>query len=406
MPKFSYKAITTTGDTISGEIEAESIQMVNNILASRGYIPQKVTGEGGASGGINWEAIQAKLTPIKSPELILFTKQLKTMLRAGVPIMRLLEVLENQTENLKLRQVVQSMNKDIKEGFSLHEAFLKHPKVFSPLYCSMIKAGEASGALPEILERLLFIIEHEHKVKSDLKAALQYPIIVLVLLVVAFIILLTFVIPKFVGIFEKAGVDLPLPTQITLIMYRFLEQYWMVIVFGAVAGVMVLVYYLRTEQGKFVRDSFLMKVPILGSLYVKAAMTRFASIFSILQSSGVAILDSMKILSGAIGNAAISKEFSQITDRLEEGRGIAGPLRSGKYFTPLVINMVAIGEESGNLEEMLQEISEHYDSELEYGMKKLSDAVGPMLTVGLAAVIGFFALAIFLPMWDLTKMVK
>jgi len=406
MPKFSYRAITDTGDTVSGRIEADSIEMVNNILSNRGYIPEKVTGESGVSAGFNLQGIKAKLTPISAPELILFTKQLKTMLRAGVPIMRLLEVLENQTENLNLRQIVQSMNQDIKEGFSLHEAFLKHPKAFSPLYCSMVKAGEASGALPDVLERLLFIIEHEHKVKSDLKAALQYPIIVLVLLVVAFIILLTFVIPKFVGIFERAGVDIPLPTQICLMMYRLLEQYWVLILFGIVAGGMVLFYYLRTEQGKFVRDSFLLKLPILGSLYVKAAMTRFASIFSILQSSGVAILDAMRILSGAIGNAAISREFNQITERLEEGRGIAGPLKSGKYFTPLVINMVAIGEESGNLEEMLHEISEHYDSELEYGMKKLADAVGPILTIGLAAVIGFFALAIFLPMWDLTKMVK
>ncbi len=175
---------------------------------------------------------------------------------------------------------------------------------------------------------------------------------------------------------------------------------------GSVALVALLSYYLRTEQGKFVRDSLLMKLPILGPLYVKAAMSRFASIFSILQSSGVAVLEAMKILSVTIGNTAISREFEKINERLEEGRGIAEPLKSAKYFTPIVINMVAIGEESGSLGEMLSEISEHYDAEVEYAMKSISDAIAPILTVGLAVVVGFFALAIFLPMWDLTKMVK
>jgi type IV pilus assembly protein PilC len=175
---------------------------------------------------------------------------------------------------------------------------------------------------------------------------------------------------------------------------------------GLFALALGLNFYLRTESGKFARDSILMRLPLLGPLFIKAAMSRFASIFSILQSSGVAVLDSIKILSGTIGNAAISREFNQIIEQLGEGRGIAKPLESARYFTPLVVNMVAIGEESGNLEEMLKEISDHYDAELEYAMKKLTEAIGPLLTVSLAAVVGFFSLAIFLPMWDLVKVVK
>ena len=154
------------------------------------------------------------------------------------------------------------------------------------------------------------------------------------------------------------------------------------------------------------RDSLLMQVPVVGPLLIKTAMSRFASIFAILQSSGVGVLDAMKILSDTINNAAISREFDHIKHLLEEGRGISGPLKTAKYFTPMVINMVAIGEESGNLDEMLREVAVHYDTEVEYAMTKLSDAIGPILMVGLAAVVGFFALAIFLPMWDLTKMVK
>jgi type IV pilus assembly protein PilC len=167
-----------------------------------------------------------------------------------------------------------------------------------------------------------------------------------------------------------------------------------------------LAYYLSTEQGKYVRDSFVLKLPIFGPLFVKAAMARFASIFAILYKSGIHVLDSIKILTGTIGNAAISREFERIRGQLEEGRGIAEPLRTAKYFTPMVIDMVAIGEASGKLEDMLREVSAHYDDEVEYATSQLSEAIGPILVVGLAAVVGFFALAIFLPMWDLTKIVR
>lgn len=406
MPKFQYTAITDTGETVSGKIESDSVESASGFLTTRGYIPMTIEAKAQGAGGFSADSIRALLTPIRAPEIILFTKQFKTMLRSGVPIIKLLEVLESQTENPNLHNIIGVMLKDIREGASLYDAFRKHPKAFSPLYCSMVRAGESSGALPEVMERLIYIIEHENRIKSDIKAALQYPVIVTVFLFAAFFILLTFVIPKFVGIFTKAGIDIPLPTQICLVMYHFLLNYWALLIICLAGGGILLYFYLRTDQGKFVRDALFMRIPIVGPLFVKAAMTRFASIFTILQSSGVAILDAMKILSSTIGNAAISKEFDQINERLEEGRGIAGPLKSAKYFPPLVVNMVAIGEESGNLEDMLREISEHYDSELEYAMKKLSDAIGPILTIGLAGVVGFFALAIFLPMWDLTKMVK
>ena len=407
MTKFSYQAINESGSVISGVIEAESADMANSMLSARGYIPSQLTEKGPIStSAMNWQNIKKALSPIKPPDLILFTKQLKTLIQAGIPILRLLQVLENQTENLNLKSIIVTMARDIKEGSSLYDAFKKHPKAFSPLYCSMIHAGESSGALPEILDRLIYIIEHEHKIRSDIKAALQYPLIVVVFLVIAFFVLLTFVIPKFVVIFRSAGLDLPLPTQICMFLYNFLANNWYLLLAAIVVAIVSAVFYLRTDQGKYTRDVMLMHIPVVGPLFIKAAMSRFSSIFSILQSSGVAILDAMKILTTTIGNAAIAREFDLINERLEEGQGIAGPLKSAKYFTPIVINMVAIGEESGNLEEMLSEIAIHYDSELEYAMKKLSDAVGPLLTVGLAAVVGFFALAIFLPMWDLTKMVR
>ncbi|UCH19611.1 MAG: type II secretion system F family protein [Deltaproteobacteria bacterium] len=404
MPKYSYQVITEDGNIASGVLEAESVEAANTILSSRGYIPTEVKED--AAAGITLKSIQDQLTPIKTPDIILFTKQFKTMLRTGVAMLNILQILQDQTENPKLKNVLDTMRQDINEGASLYEAFGKHPKVFSNLYCSMVRAGEASGALPEILERLTYILEHEHKVKSDIKSALQYPIIVVVFLFVAFFVLLTFVIPKFVNIFTNAGLNLPLPTQICMALYNFMANYWYWIVGGAILGIVALISYFRTESGRILRDTSVLEIPIIGPLLLKAAISRFASIFSILHASGVDILDSMDILSGTIGNAAVARELDGIRSRLEEGRGIAEPLRSAKYFTPMLINMVAIGEETGNLHEMLQEVADHYDTEVEYSMHKLSEAIGPMLTIGLAAVVGFFALAIFLPMWDLTTMVK
>jgi len=406
MPKFSYQAITETGATTSGEIEADSLEVANNMLASRGYIPTRVRAEQPALSGLQMSKIREQLSPVKAPELILFTKQFKTMINAGVNMMNMLEILEEQTENPKLRAILGKMHQDIKEGASLYDAFSKHPKVFSPLYCSMIQAGEASGALPEVLDRLIYIIEHEHQVKSDIKSAMTYPLIVVVFLFAAFLVLITQVIPKFVNIFNNAGLVLPLPTKICLLIYSFLSNYWYLLLGGTVVVAVFLFYYLKTNQGKLVRDTVLMQVPLIGPLFVKSAISRFASIFSILQASGVDVLDSMDILSGTIGNAAIGGELHSLKESLAEGRGIAGPLGQTKYFTPMLINMVAIGEESGNLENMLRDVAEHYDTEVEYSMKKLSEAIGPLLTVGLAAVVGFFALAIFLPMWDLTLMAK
>lgn len=404
MPIYSYQAINESGSTVTGEIEADSTDMANNILAARGYLPSRVVEKGQIVPSAFAKKLKERFTFIKPPELILFTKQFKTLIRAGIPILKIFKVIENQTENVLLKNIILTISQDVEEGSSIHDAFRKHPKAFSPLYCSMLRAGEASGALPEILERLIYILEHEHKVKSEIRSALSYPIIVVSFLVIAFFILLTFVVPKFVAIFERSSVALPLPTQICMLMYQALANYWLIIIVGLVGGIVFLRYYLKTEQGQLNKDVSLMRLPLLGPLFAKAAMARFASIFSILQASGVPVLECIRILTETMGNAAISKEFALVTERLEEGRGLAEPLKSAKYFPPIVINMIAIGEESDNLEEMLNEIALHYDSELEYAMKKLSEALGPLLTLGLAVVVGFFALAIYLPMWDMTKM--
>jgi type IV pilus assembly protein PilC len=343
---------------------------------------------------------------VKTKDLILFTKQFRSMMQAGVPILRLLQVLENQTQDKTLKRVVTAIGHDVKDGLTLHAAMKKFPSIFSPLFLSMINAGEVSGSVPEILGRLIDIIEHEAKIKSDIKSALQYPITVLIALGIAFFVLLTFVIPKFVDIFAKVGIALPLPTKIAMFLYQGLANYWYILIIGLAALIVGLRYYFKTVAGRYALDAFLLKMPLFGPLFQKAAMSRFASIFAIMQASGVPVMKTMEVISNTIGNTAISREFDLVRERIQEGQGISGPLSSAKYFTPMVVDMVAIGEESGNIEDMMRQVSMHYDDEVNYAVKGLSDAIGPILIVGLAAVVGFFAMAIFLPMWDMTKMVK
>jgi type II secretory pathway component PulF len=406
MANYICKAINEKGKIVSDVIEAESEEMVNSILASRNLIPSKIVIED-SRGGNFLSRIQMRLRgTVRESDLIIFTKQFRSMLNAGVPILRILKVLEAQTENKVLKQAITTLIQDIKQGSSLFEAMEKHPYIFSKLYRSMIRAGELSGSVPSVLDRLIYIIEHETKVRSDIKSALTYPKVVVIALSLAFLVLLTFVVPQFVSLFSKAGLILPLPTKVAMHMHAFLKNYWYIVLIAIIASVYGYKMYVKTKQGEFVRDAFLLRIPVLGPLFKKAAMSRFASIFAILQSSGVPVLQSLEILSETIGNTAISRAFDHVRDRVEEGAGISAPLKSAQYFTPMVIDMIAIGEESGNIDEMLREITKHYDDEVEYAVKGLTDIIGPILIVGLAAVVGFFALAIFMPMWDLTKMAK
>jgi len=406
MANFSYEAINENGKAVSGFIDADSAETAENIIVSRGYIPSSVKSARGDDSATLLGRIDQALGSVQIGQLIIFSKQFRSMMQAGIPIVRMLGVLENQTENKILRKAVAAIGEDIKRGETLHDAMKAHPKIFSPLYLSMIKAGELSGTIPDVMSRLITIIEHEAKIKNDVRSAMQYPIIVVIALGLAFFILLTFVIPKFIAIFTKVGLTLPWPTKIAMMLYQFLANYWYIVIIGIVGLIAGLRYWFKTKSGRFARDTFILKLPLFGTLLQKAALSRFASIFAILQSSGVPVMQALEVLSGTIGNAAIAKQFDMVREKVREGQGISGPLQQAKYFTPMVVDMVAIGEESGNIDEMLQQIAVHYDDEVAYEVKKLSDALGPILIVGLAGVVGFFALAIFLPMWDMTKMVK
>lgn len=401
MPHYKFTAITATGNKTSGIVEADSIKAAETKVADRGLIPSSLRET--RTKSTNAQGLGAIFSSVKAQDIILFTKQLKTLLGAGVSLTRALEILEAQSENKKLKAAIIEIAQEIRQGTPLHKAFRKRGDIFSDLYCNMIQAGEVSGTLIEVLDRLIYIVEHEHKVTKDIKSALTYPIIVVVALIICFVVLIVFVLPTFVDLFEKQGVELPLPTRICLMTNQILVTYWPFILGGLTVSLFALYKYFKSARGRFVRDNMFLRIPILGPVFQKAAMARFGSIFSILQASGVTVLDTMDIISKTIGNAAISHEFSKIRTQMEQGRGIAEPLRKARFFTPMIISMIAIGEESGQIEEMMREAANHYDYEVEYSVGRMSELIGPILTAGLAVVVGFFALAIFLPLTDLMQ---
>lgn len=407
MPAYAYKGFTDKGESITGALEADSLDHANALLSGRGIMPISLNeSRGSAFSPDAIDEFMIGLTKITPDDLILFTKQFRTLFKAGVPILDSMRILVSQCDNKRLKKVIATMEDDILKGRSLYEAFRAHPKVFDGLYCSMIRAGETSGALTDILERLVYLMDHERKIKAEIKAAMRYPIIIMTALVGAFFFLLTFVMPKFVEIFSRAKIDIPWPTQVCMALNIFITQYWYIGLTIMVSSFVAFKMYVKTEQGRVNFDRLKLYIPLLGAVVVKSIMSRFGHIFALLQSSGVPILETFEILADTIGNAFVSKQFKTIREKLQHGHGIAGPLRSSGQFTPMLVNMVVIGEETGKIDEMMREVSSHYDDEVEYAVKQLSDAIAPLMTLGLAVVVGFFALAIFMPMWDLTKMAK
>lgn len=406
MNRYRYLALDEQGREQRGQLEAETQQAANEALFAMRLLTQKLVNEGPVKvreEGLDWRAWFEKVRP---EDLILFTKQLVTTIRVGIPIAQCLQTLSQQSDNPKLRRTCGKLERAVQEGSSLSAAMKQHPGVFSHLYCSVVAAGETSGNLPEVMDRLIYLIEHEAKVKAEVRNAMRYPVMVVAALVAAFAIMVGFVIPKFVTFFARSNLELPWPTRACLWMSDIFRSYgliWFVLLVVAVVGIKLL---LRTYWGQLQRDRLYLQIPLVRSVLIKAAMTRFASIFAILQSSGIMVLEAFEILSQTVGNVAIAEQFKQIGASLQEGRGIAEPLRESKYFPPLLISMVAVGEETGRLDEMLQKVSEHYDEELRYTMRKLTDSIGPVLIISLAAVVGFFALAIYMPMWDLTQLAQ
>jgi type II secretory pathway component PulF len=402
MPIFEFKAITAAGAEVTETMEAADAHRVAEHLDKLGYLPVRIR----EKKGLNEIQIFSKKKKIRRDELIVFTKQLVTLLKAGVPLLSSLEAMVEQAENEALQEIIQKIYVDIESGLSFSAALGRHPKTFSELYVNSIKAGEMGGALDDVLERLALLMEHDQQTKSRIKSAVRYPIIVVVSLVLAFTALMLLVVPKFINLFEKLNVDLPLPTRLLIGFYTAVTSYWYLVIGGLVILAAAFFKFIKTEKGAYQWDMFKISVPVLGPLTLKTAMSRFTRMFETLNSSGLPILQTLEISAKTVGNLVVGKEIEKAAQGILQGQGIAGPLSQGKIFPPMVIKMISIGEQSGSLDEMLMNISSHYDTEVDYAVKNLTSMIEPILTVGVGVIVLFLALAIFMPMWDLTKLAQ
>ncbi|MBU4101370.1 MAG: type II secretion system F family protein [Proteobacteria bacterium] len=402
MPTYTYKALTADGSNVSGTVEADSQPLAAMQLDKMEYIPISIS----EKKGMFLDELALKLERVKTDDLIFFTRQLYTVIKAGIPLLAGIKALEQQTENKKLKKVLGIVAKDVDRGKSFSESLSVHPDVFSELFVNMIEAGEVGGSLEEILERLILMLEFTRKTNSNLKAAVRYPIMVVCSLFAAFGVIITFVIPKFAVIFEASTVELPIPTKIMMFINFLVQNYWY---YGLlIAGSLITAFYLYTsrEAGRLQWDFLKLKIPVLGDVFLKVYMSRFSSMLETLSRGGTSIVSALDVVSRTIGNEYIAQKIKAIAEQVKTGKGITNSLRESKIFPPLVLHMVLTGEETGALDDMLAEITSYYEREIDYTVSRMSSYIEPILTAGLGLMVLFIALAIFLPWWNMMEAFK
>ena len=338
--------------------------------------------------------------------LVLFTRQLSTMIHSGIPIVTAFGALIEETENENFQEVLGAIRDNIQEGISLSEAFSKYPQIFPRLYVSTVAAGEAGGVLDVVLNRLAEMLEHEAEIQAGVRSALRYPITVVIAITIAFFVLTTMVVPKFMNIFQAARVALPLPTRVLILVNDTIRNYWYFVILTIAAIIFIIKMYLKTQRGQYQWDYIKLKLPVLGELVTKMICSRFALMLMTLGNAGLPILKTLEVVSLTLGNAVFAKEIESLRRAVVEGRGIGEPLLQSKFFPKLVAHMITIGEKSGALDDMLLSIQRHYDAEVNSSIKNLTALIEPLLTVGLGLIVLFLALGIFLPMWDLISAFK
>ncbi len=395
MPLFRYKVRDKEGKIVSGTLEGTDINSVTEKLDTLGYVPITIREEKAATrAGVDFGQFFERVKPV---DLINFTRQFVTLHRAGLPMLSAIGALQAQTRSKPLARALDGIRKDLMGGAALSVAMAKYPRIFSELYVNSIWAGETGGVLDDILDRLVMLLEHERKLKSDVGSALRYPIILMVTFVIAVAVLATFVLPKFVQLLTTVGGKMPLPTQVLIAVTNFMGKYWYLLVLLA-AGVAVLFYmFIRTAAGRMWWDRLKLRLPIFGPIIYKMALSRFARMFETLDRTGLPILRSLGLVSKTVGNVYMAQAVDKLAESVRRGRGLAAPMREVGVFPAMVVQMVATGEESGALDDMLRQVSDYYDSEVEYAVKNLTGMIEPVmiLFMGFAAV--FLIVAIIMP---------
>jgi type II secretory pathway component PulF len=404
MGKFTYRARDDRGSLVQGIMEAENRGIVYMQLDGMGLLPVSVIEE--KAGAFDFQAFFTQYQKVKYDDLIFFTRQLQTIVKAGIPIISGLKALEEQTINTRLKHIIENIHQDIDKGVGFSDAMEKHKGVFPEMYISMVRAGEMGGLLDDVLEKLSGILEFQMKTKEMLKSAMRYPIMVISGIIVAFFVIVTFVIPRFAVLFKASKVELPLPTKIMLFINTLVQSYG-AYTFSSIAAIIAgLIFYIRTEKGKSVFDRYKLKIPIVGQIILKICMSRFAYMFENMVRAGVPVMRTLEIVARTVGNEYIAQKIIEIQGKIEKGKGISKPLKESKIFPPLVVHLVSTGEDTGSLEEMLREVSIHYDREVTYSINRLSAWIEPIMTVVLSVMILFLALAVMMPWWNMMQALR
>ena len=408
MPIFQYKARTADGEAAKGVMEAASVENLEEKLTSTHYYlieAKEVGGEAEGSGFFSMK-VSGVGGGIRVRDIILFSHQLASMLHAGIPITGALEALKEQTEKPAFKSVINNLKDDIEKGAGLAEALSKYPEAFSSLYTSTIGVGEETGNLDSILRRLADFLEREADTKAKIRSAILYPIMLLFMATVLTVFLIVFILPKFRNIFLESGVPLPLPTQVMFALSDLIRKWWFVGVGGIIGGIVGWRTTSQSETGRLYLDRFKLKVPIFGILLRKVAISRFAHSLETLSSSGVDILKSFQIIRDTIGNEVITRVMDRVRENIERGGDINTPLRKSGEFPPMVVHMIFVGEQTGGLSEMLQEIAATYEKEVDYAIKNLMTVLEPVLLVVMGAVVTLIALAVYMPLFEMAKVVS
>ncbi|HET7670929.1 MAG TPA: type II secretion system F family protein [Burkholderiales bacterium] len=405
MPVFAYRGRNSRGELVTGTVDAVDQGAVADQLMSTGVTPVDIRASTSRSTEERGSgALRRLLAPrVGLVDTALFSRQMYTLLKAGVPIMRALGGLQESAINPTLREVIADLRTSLDAGRELSSAMQRHPRVFSQFYVSVVRVGEATGQLEQAFNRLFGYLEFEREVRERIKGALRYPIIVVVVIAAAIAIVNFAVIPAFARIFESHKVALPLLTRVLIGTSNFFLAYWPLMIIAAVLAVLGFTSFVRTKPGRYAWDRAKLRIPIAGPIILKATLARFSRAFSLASAAGVPIVQAMSVVAAVVDNAYLARRIEAMREGVERGESVLRTAVAAGVFTPVVLQMIAVGEETGELDDLLGEVAEMYEREVDHEIKNLAAAIEPIITIALGVLVLMLALGIFLPMWDMAR---
>lgn len=403
MPAFAYTAINAAGAELTGEIHARDVTAATEALRVRGLLALDLRERAGNAQ----EGLRAVVQKVKPRSLQVFSRQFATMIESGLNVVAALTILEEQTEDKNLAAVIADLRADVEGGLLLSEAMARHPRVFSNLYVAMVQAGEAAGILDIVLDRVAHQIEKEMKIKRRVKGAMIYPLAVLTFATLVLIGLLMFLVPIFVEIFEDLGGELPMLTQLVVKASDIVRGYYFLLFPAIGLTIWGFFRWKRTESGRRKWDRFRIRIPMgIGPVVLKVGMARFSRTLASLVGAGVDIIQALEITGQTAGNSLIEDAVVDIRERVHQGAGIAQPLAEAPVFPPMVSHMVRVGEETGELEKMLEKIADFYEDEVDSSIQSLTSIIEPLMMIGVGAMVGVIIISMYLPMFKLLTLIK